>query len=127
MYKNGHTIDPAREELTHLQGVADKWEQQHPDNKQQTKHCQYLETNPRPGKQSKEQYEFPNSSNKSISIISTGLEKLANINERLVDNFQCLSKNALQQAALDPISSFDSSNKADTMLWLEQVELLAKR
>ena len=56
-----------------------------------------------------------------------GLEKLANINERLVDNFQCLSKNPSQQAALDAISSFDGSNKADTTSWLEQVELLAKR
>ena len=55
------------------------------------------------------------------------LEKLANINERLVDNIQCLSKNPLQQAALEAISSFDGSNKADTMSWLEQVELLAKR
>ena len=39
---------------------------------------------------------------------------------------KCLSKNPLQQAALDAISSFDGSNKADTTLWLEQVELLAK-
>ena len=28
---------------------------------------------------------------------------------------------------MDAISSFDGSNKADTTLWLEQVELLAKR
>ena len=33
MYKNGHTKDPVREELTHLQDIATKWEQQHPDNK----------------------------------------------------------------------------------------------
>ena len=45
----------------------------------------------------------------------------------LIDNFQCLSKNPLQQAALDAISSFDGNNEADTTLWLEQVELLAKR
>ena len=32
-YKNGHTIDPVREELTHLNDVATKWEKQHPDNK----------------------------------------------------------------------------------------------
>ena len=62
-----------------------------------------------------------------MSSISAGLEKLANINERLVDNFQCLSKNPLQQAALDAVSSFDGSNKVDTMSCLEQVELLAKR
>ena len=47
--------------------------------------------------------------------------------KRLVDNLQCLSKNPLQQAALDAINSFDSSNKADTTSWLEQVELLAER
>ena len=95
MYKNGHTIDPVREELIHLQGVADKWEQQHPDNKQQAKCFLSLETHPRPRKQCKEQYKFPNSrhdqSDKSLNIISAGLEKLANINERLLDNFQCLS------------------------------------
>ena len=87
MYKNGHTIDPVREELIHLQGVADKWEQQHPYNKQQTKCYQYLETYPRPRNQCKEQYQFLDSSDKSIRIISVGLEKLVNINERLVDNF----------------------------------------
>ena len=69
----------------------------------------------------------PNNSDKSISIISAGLEKLANINERLVHNFQCLSKNPLQQAALNAINSFDGSNKEDTTSWLEQVELLAER
>ena len=53
MYKSGHTIDPVREELIHLQGVADNWEQQHPNSKQ-TKCCQYLETHPRPGKEHKE-------------------------------------------------------------------------
>ena len=56
-----------------------------------------------------------------------GLEKLTYINERLVDSFQCLSKNPLQQAAFDAISSFDGSNKADIISWLEQVELLAER
>ena len=127
MYKNGHTVDPVREEIICLQYVANKWEQQHPDNKQETKCCQYLETHPRPRKQHEEQYEYPDNSNKSISIISTGLEKLTNINERLVDNFQCLSKTPLQQAALDAISSFDGNNKADTTSWPEQVELLAKR
>ena len=127
MYKNGCTIDPVREELTHLQDIATKWEHQHPDNKQPTKCCQYLEPNPKPRKQWEEQYEYPNSSNKSISIINAGLEKFANINERLVDNFRCLSKNPLQQAALDAVSSFDGSNRADTTSWLEQVELLAKR
>ena len=34
MYKSGHPIDPVREELNHLQGVADKLEQHHQDNKQ---------------------------------------------------------------------------------------------
>ena len=126
-YKNGHTIDTVREELTHLDDVATKWEQQHPYNKQHTKCCQYLETNPKPRKQHEEQYEYPDNSDKSISMISAGLEKLASINERLVDNFQCLSKNPLQQAAFDAINSFDGSNKADTTLSLEQVELLAER
>ena len=127
MYKKGHTVDPVREEIIDLQDVATKWEQKHPDNKQQTKCHQYVETHPRPRKQCEEWYKYPNSSDKSISIISTGLEKLVTINERLVDNFQCLSKTPLQQAALDTISSFDGSNKADTMSWLEQVELLAER
>ena len=45
----------------------------------------------------------------------------------MVDNFQCLSKNPLQQAALDAINSFDGSNKAETTSWLEQIELLAER
>ena len=48
VYKNGHTTDPVREELTHLQDVATNWEQQHLDNKQHTKCHQYLETNPKP-------------------------------------------------------------------------------
>ena len=126
-YKNGHTIDPVREELTCLHNVATKWEQQHPDNKKHNKCYQYLETNPKPRKQCEEQYKYPDNSDKSISIISAGLEKLANISERLVDNSQCLSKNLLQQAALDAINSFDGSNKADTTLWLEQVELLVER
>ena len=45
----------------------------------------------------------------------------------MVDNFQCLSKNPLQQVVLDAISSFDNSNKAETTPWLEQIELLAER
>ena len=80
-YQNGHTTDPVREEITHLHNVATKWEQQHPDNKQHTKYHQYLEANPKPRKQHKEQCEYPDNSDKSISIISAGLEKLANINE----------------------------------------------
>ena len=126
-YQNGHTVDPVRAEITCLHNVVTKWEQQHPDNKGHAKCHQYLEANPKPRKQHEEQYEYPDNSNKSISIISAGLEKLANINERLVDNFQCLCKNPLQQAVLDAINSFDGSNKADTTLWLEQVELLAER
>ena len=50
MYKSGHTIDPVGEELIHLHGVADIWEQQHPNNKQLNKCCQYLETHQRPRK-----------------------------------------------------------------------------
>ena len=53
--------------------------------------------------------------------------QINDINEKLVDNFQCLSRNPLQQAALDPINSFDGSNKAETTSWLEQIELLAER
>ena len=126
-YQNGHTIDPVREEINCFHNVATKWKQQHPDNKWHAKCHQYLEANPKPRKQHEEQYQYPDNSNKSISIISAGLEKLANINERLVDNFQCLSKNPLQQIALDAINSFDDSNKADTTSWLEQVELLVER
>ena len=60
MYKNGHTVDPVREEIIHLQDVATKWEQQHPDKKQQTKCCQYVETHPRPRKTIvRKQYELP--------------------------------------------------------------------
>ena len=78
-------------------------------------------------RQQEEQCEYPDNSDRSISIISAGLEKLANINEKLVDNFQCLSRNALQQAALDAINSFDGSNKAGTTSWPEQIGLLAER
>ena len=45
----------------------------------------------------------------------------------MVDDFQCLSRNPLQQAALNAINSFDDSNKAETTSWLEQIELLAER
>ena len=38
-----------------------------------------------------------------------------------------LSRNPLQQAALDAINSFDGSNKAETTSWLELIELLAER
>ena len=78
-------------------------------------------------RQQDEEYEYPDNSNRSINIISAGLEKVANINEILVDNFQCLSRNPLQQAALDVINSFDGRNKAETTSWLEQIKLLAER
>ena len=107
--------------------MATKWEQQHPGNKWNAKYHQYLEANPKSRRQQEEQYEYPDNSNRPISIISAGLEKLANINEKLVDNFQSLSKNPFQQAALDAINSFDGSNKAETTSWLEQIELLAER
>ena len=126
-YHTGPTLDPVREEINCMQNVATKWEQQHARKKQNGKYGHHLEANPKLRRQQEEQCEYPDNSNRSISIISAGLEKLANINEKLVDNFQFLSRNPLQQAALDAINSFDGSNKAETTSWLEQIELLAER
>ena len=125
-YHTGHTLDPATEEINHLQNVATEWEQQHAGKKQNGKYSHYLEANPKSRRQQEEQCEYPDNSNRSISIISAGLEKLANINEKLVDKFQCLSRNPLQQAALHAINSSDGSNKAETTSWLEQIEYWQK-
>ena len=107
--------------------MANVWEQQHAGRKLNGKYSHYIEANPKQRRQQEEQCEYLDDSNRSISIISAGLEKLANINEKLVDNFQCLSRNPLQQAALDAINSFDGSKKAETTSWLEQIGLFAER
>ena len=126
-FQNGNTVDLAREEINQLQNVANKWEQQHAGRTRNDRYSHDVEANPKLRRQQEEWCEYPDNSNRSVSIISAGLEKLANVNEKLVDNVQCLSRNPLQQAALDAINSFDGSNKAETTSWLEQIELLAER
>ena len=72
--EDGHTLDPAREEIHQLQNVANEWEKQHTWRKQKGKYSHYIEANPKQRRQQEEQCEYPNNSNRSISIISAGWE-----------------------------------------------------
>ena len=46
---------------------------------------------------------------------------------KLTENFAKMQKELLEQAALSAINWFDGADKSNTMPWLEQVEVEAKR
>ena len=46
---------------------------------------------------------------------------------KLSENFAKMQKQPLTQAALSAINWFDSTDKSNTMSWLEQVEVVAER
>ena len=81
----------------------------------------------KPRRQPEEQCEYPDNSKRSISIISAGLEKLANINEKLIDTSSALADTHCNKQHWIQFNSFDGSNRAETTSWFEQIVLLVKR